>query len=799
MTSLRTLSFPLALLLLLLPALGQVPEIETSFPLQQILVGEDALLNIQVSNEETSGTLSTTEPSPLTFQSLGVDYINREIFSANIGISSEKPGVFKVPAFNVPLNSGKALSDETTVEVFTLDQVSWKTFEAENKTYRIGTVLLYPSGTIYEGQSVPLTAKLLIPSDLPVRSTGFAEVDKENIGAWRMEPPMPPNYDQRVTPSPPNALKIRETLIEGKLYQIINYVTFAAPLKSGPVTVGPGKVQGLQVLISSVQQRPGFFSNMSRSYNIELELPATSFQATALPKGAPQSFQGAIGEFSLDSSIDITTELKSGDPVMVKLAVKGRGNIDTLSAPVLDAPESSWKIYPASRNELEGDRRTNQGTAVFSQILRPMVPIKEVPPFVFTFFNPKTAKYETLRTGAIPLNLAPLSSTASGAVEAGLVPIAEMTDILGLIEPKPFRAKQPFRVGPYWHLLPGLVALALIGLIVKKQLPRLHKKDPDKIELQQDLKTLEQASDDGAFLRQAAHLAESRGLPHDAFVQDLLAERDANCFQPETEASPVPGDRKTAIIRGLRERLSCLLLFLSILLTLQPSRATASQEQAQQAWEKGNYQEALGAYELMLKKGETPDLLYNLGSCYYRLGEPARAALLYHQALRLDPSHPEAQQNLAFIERKLGAIPEPISDVPFWATRLTRPMASSLLAFVAWLALIGLLLRFACQRHSRWRRASTTSLFVAGFLAFSFGILWFFHPGNEQPPFVPDAIVVSRETSDLRTEPSAGGSKILSASPSTTCKILTERRDWSYVELPGQTRGWIKSEDLERI
>lgn len=796
MNALRTLSLTL---LLLLPAKGQVAEVETSFPLQQVLIGEDALLNIQVLGEEANGALTTAEPSSLSFKSLGIDRINRQIFCANIGVSSDTPGVFKVPAFNVPLASGKAVTSETTLEVFPLDGIDWKTFEAEDKTYRIGAILLYPSGPIYEGQSVPLTAKLLIPSDLPVRSSGFAEVEKDNIGAWRMEPPMPPNYDQRVSPRPPNAIKTREMLIEGKLYQVINYVTFAAPLKSGPVTVGPGKVQGLQVLISSVQQRPGFFSNMSRSYNIELELPATSFQAAALPKGAPESFQGAIGEFSLNSSIDITTELKSGDPVMVKLEVAGRGNIDTLSAPILEAPESNWKIYPPSRNELEGDRRTNQGTAVFSQILRPMVPIKEVPPFVFTFFNPKDAKYETLRTEAIPLNLAPLSSTASGGVEAGLIPIAEMTDILGLIEPQPFRAKKPFRIGPYWQLLPALLVLVLIGIIARQQLPRLRKKDPDKIELQQNLQALAAETDDAAFLRKAAHLAESRGLPQDAFLQDLLDERDASCFQAGAEALPVTGDRKRTIIRGLKERLSCLLLFLSILLVLHPNRAAASQEQAQQAWEEGNYQEALTAYELMLKEGETPDLLYNLGSCYYRLGEPARAALRYHQALRLDPKHAEASQNLAFIERKLGAIPEPTSEMPLWATRLTRPILVTLLRATCWVAVIGLLLRFAFQRRTLGRRASTPSLLVAGILASIVGIIWFFHPGNEQEPFQPDAIIISKETAELRTEPSAGGSQILSANPSTTCKILNERGGWSYVELPSQTRGWIESETLERI
>ncbi|MGJ8723074.1 MAG: tetratricopeptide repeat protein [Roseibacillus sp.] len=773
-------------------------DVSSFFPLQHVLVGEEALLNIQVIEEQPSGALNAKEESALIFSTLQPDVLGRRIFSGNIGVSSKVAGTFQVPAFEVPLKSGTEATQSFSMEVFPTDKIEWKTLNIGSDSHRIGTIVLFPSGPIYAGQSVPITAKVLFPVDLPVGSTGFAEIEKDNIGAWRLEAPSPPNYDQQVNPRPPHALRPRQVRIDGRRYQVANYVTFAAPLGDGLVTVGPGKIQGLQVQVQSRNQRPGFFSSFSRSYNVELELPAVSFTAKALPKGAPAGFQGAVGDFNLEASLDITTELKPGDPVMVDLTVSGQGNLDTLAPPVIDAPESNWKLYPTSRNEKDGARRTNQGSVSFSQILRPMVPIKEVPSFTLAFFNPKTAKYETLRSEPIPLNLSPADSISNGIPQAGLVPIAEMQDILGLIPPKPFQAREPFRIGLWWQLIPALIVLALLALIAKRQLPKLKRSDSSKDRLRSELQDLEKEKNSGAFLRAAGHLAESQELPSDDFLNKLFEERDQNCFQPGEAKEELPRKRRQEIISGLKERLGQIILLGTLLLISHPSTAEAFDSQAQTAWEKGNYQESLDATLLSLKDETTPDLLYNAGSSYYRLGEPGKAALYYHRALALDPSHPESRQNLAFLERKMGAIPQLEDDNPIWAQRLNTPLLNNLLLLLMWLFIIFLLIRFV-RPSSRVQKVSTLGLIVTVMLTLLMGAIRFFHPGPPASLTAPNAVLISKESTEVRTEPSAGGSVILNAPPTTSCRILTERGNWSYIELPNGSRGWLEGNTLESI
>ena len=63
------------------------------------------------------------------------------------------------------------------------------------------------------------------------------------------------------------------------------------------------------------------------------------------------------------------------------------------------------------------------------------------------------------------------------------------------------------------------------------------------------------------------------------------------------------------------------------------------QEQAETFYREGKYQEAAAVYKNILAGGrESAGLYYNLGNCYYKLGENTQAILNYERALLLDPS-----------------------------------------------------------------------------------------------------------------------------------------------------------------
>jgi tetratricopeptide (TPR) repeat protein len=409
-----------------------------------------------------------------------------------------------------------------------------------------------------------------------------------------------------------------------------------------------------------------------------------------------------------------------------------------------------------------------------------------------------TEEYETLRSEPISLNLAAASGNSQAPPEAGLVPVAEMTDILSVIEPGRSSSSETFSPGAWWHLFPAVLAIILIFLILKRHSPRVLHRDSSKEHLQSELSEIENSSDDVVFIRKAAHFAETKELPHDDFLVALLAERDASCFQPGDADTHLTRDRRGDILKSLRERATRLLVFALVLCALQPLDSMASVAEARQAWDSGEYETALVEYQSVVKEQETPDLLYNIGNCYYRLNEPAQAALSYHRALRLAPQHPEATQNLAFVNRKLGAITAPEPEEAGWVKKLPLSVVVFTFQLAIWLAVLALLARYAFS-SSRQRKAAW--IVFSGALALSFlaGLAYFFYPASLAKIFTPDALVTQSDAAIIRTEPSSAGSVLVEASPATTCQVITERAPWTYLELPDGSRGWIRSEALTKI
>jgi len=215
-------------------------------------------------------------------------------------------------------------------------------------------------------------------------------------------------------------------------------------------------------------------------------------------------------------------------------------------------------------------------------------------------------------------------------------------------------------------------------------------------------------------------------------------------------------------------------------------------EAANQAYDQGKFSEAKSGYEELFESGEwSANLFYNLGNADYRLGAPGRAILDYERALALDPSHPEARANLALLRGQTHARMRP----PTWQDAVFAGQALHVWTGVAtlagWLAVLGLALIFTSRREEK---AGLWLATIAGLLvcAYAAGVLWW--RGLERAL----AIVVAQGT-EARLSPadSAGVAEALPAG--SRVRVLSERGEWTYCALPGEGRGWIPQQALERV
>lgn len=212
--------------------------------------------------------------------------------------------------------------------------------------------------------------------------------------------------------------------------------------------------------------------------------------------------------------------------------------------------------------------------------------------------------------------------------------------------------------------------------------------------------------------------------------------------------------------------------------------------QGNTAYAAGNFADARNAYARAVALSPTANAWFNHGNASFRLNESGRAALSYERALLAQPNHPEAAANLKFIRNKTAAR---VADSE-WIEKATRyaarPAASWLIIGEAWLG-------FACIAGALAGRKSR-ALLIVGILFTILGVGGIPALNYVRSDLARVGVVLSDRV-DAKTEPAdrAGSAETLPAA--SRVRIISEQGGWTYCDLPGGSRGWIRSDDVEHI
>ncbi len=129
-------------------------------------------------------------------------------------------------------------------------------------------------------------------------------------------------------------------------------------------------------------------------------------------KSRPKSFNGAIGKYSLQASLISKKAVSVGDKLEVEVRITGGDELASVRLPDLANQEKFKGNFRFS--DLPPVGKITGATKVFVYELRPMSPhIKEIPAVEFSYFNPKTCKYETEKSQPISIDVTPLSNPQS--------------------------------------------------------------------------------------------------------------------------------------------------------------------------------------------------------------------------------------------------------------------------------------------------------------------------------------------------------------------------------------------------
>lgn len=558
----------------------------------------------------------------------------------------------------------------------------------------------------------------------------------------------------------------------------------------------------------------------------EAPLPTLTASALPLPPGAPANFANTVGHYEL-SATTTATSLAMNEAVEIELTVRGSGNLQQLKCPAPD-DASAWKLVPATRKPLLNASGEVVGMT-FSQLMRPTAEVGGIPSFSFSYFDPEAMEYKTASTRPIPLEWRKTESSGSGLLTttaepppAGEVPVAEMTDIYGFLTQE--EGGGSLNLPRWlWFLLYLPALLILLSLAVRGIRSRIAAGAAGRAR-EKELSALAHQEDGLTFLKGAGAFIESR-IPAESLTPELrqiLNRRDEEAFRPDATVQ-LTTEEKHTILRQLRRALlnrvtPLILLCLAALPGTQASAQSTQSDrsaqdvqstdildisiQAQKAYDARQYTKALEHLEKqrLMKGVDQAILLYNIGNCQYRLQQPGAAALSYARALQIDPGLAEARANLAFIQRKEGAILPTLTTEEKVFTFLN--CSQLWVATVICTALLALCIALQLARrglHKPWLHTGTA---LALLLCLLCAVDWVYYLTRRTPDFSslpPTDIAYILTETTARSSADAEGASILRLPPSTPVHLLALRGSQAYIETATGIRGWIPAQSVRPL
>lgn len=233
--------------------------------------------------------------------------------------------------------------------------------------------------SVYEGEPVLLKAKVFSRYDIY-----FLEAYKPFKADKNAEEHVFQNQKQNV----------EETKYNGKTVLTFDYgKQLLFPISTGKCRIEPFEM--------ALRCHTTFFDK-----TITFKSSSAVIHVKPLPDGAPKSFIGGVGEFSLSQLLG-KTDLKQGDVFTLTLVVEGLGNLHNINAPTLDLPKGC-SIYgdPERKEDIHFTEEGVEGNITFLYNIQ--VTSSGSIPFdgqAISYFDPNKEEYITVRAEPFALNV----------------------------------------------------------------------------------------------------------------------------------------------------------------------------------------------------------------------------------------------------------------------------------------------------------------------------------------------------------------------------------------------------------
>ena len=211
----------------------------------------------------------------------------------------------------------------------------------------------------------------------------------------------------------PNNITFTTETYNGKKYRVGVLKKVALfPTQTGELSVTPFELD-VPVQVQKKRRSNNVFDDFFNDpffgigQTIDFTAKSNSLKISVQPlpsANTPDSFRGAVGDFSMDSRID-KKETKTNEPVTLKITINGTGNISLLDMPEIKLPAGFEKYEPKVNEQINRSGRISGKKTAEYLIVPRDAGKKEIPPVKFSYYDINKKSYVTLTSPSYTLDV----------------------------------------------------------------------------------------------------------------------------------------------------------------------------------------------------------------------------------------------------------------------------------------------------------------------------------------------------------------------------------------------------------
>lgn len=649
----------------------------------------------------------------------------------------------------------------------------------------------------------------------------------------------------------------------GRPYRTVTwsqYVMF--PQMTGKLEIPSITFEGTVVQRTNIDPFEALFNGGAGYVEVKkkIKAPGITIQVDPLPQ-RPADFSGGVGKFNITAQID-KKKAKTNDALTLRVIVSGIGNLKLIKQPVVNFPKDFDKYDAKVTDKTKLTTNGVEGSMIYDFIAVPRNAGKyEIPPVTFTYYDTSANKYVTAKSEGFSLDISQGAKSQGVSdftgqevdllnkdiryIKTGDCDLHDINDFF-------------FASTGYWTAL-ALLMLVFISLFVifrqraidNANIGKMRGKKANKVATRRLRKAnkLMAEGKSGEFYDEVlralwGYVGDKLNMPVESLSRDNISQRlternvsdstvslfmealDECEFERYAPGDPKGNMNKTfdaamTAIENIEDTMKkrkknstndALVMVLAIMMTLASATLTASaapaahrtvtKAMADSAYARQQYQQAISAYQQLLKGGVNAAIYYNLGNAYYRTDNITQAVICYERALLLSPGDKDIRVNLQLARSKTIDKITPESEMFFvtWYRSVVNTMSVDGWATTALAALALAIILALCYLFSGREWMQKCGFFGAFALVAVFIMANLFAWQQKTQLTERTGAIVIAPAVQVKSTPAAGGTDIFVLHEGTKVTVTdSSMKQWKEIRLADGKEGWVETSKIEMI